>query len=216
MDSSSLSRRTFLVDTARVAARLDGSPLTSGFLTACARRRRRPSAPSANLTAAEMRSLRAFAAQILPSDKVFPAPPRPGPADSSTGTRMLRGLPTRCPVPTNPDRSRRSRRARQQPPASARAFAPPSPALTTDRDHAADPSNAVLRGRANARRHRNVRRSLVRRQSPRRGMDDARHRAPSELRGAVRLVRRTSRVAARRGSRMNAAHVLASATRSTS
>lgn len=80
MDSSSLSRRTFLVDTARVAT-VGWLALDLGFLTACARDSVDPSARGANLTAAEMRALRAFAAQILPSDKELPGATEAGAAD---------------------------------------------------------------------------------------------------------------------------------------
>jgi gluconate 2-dehydrogenase gamma chain len=80
VDSSSLSRRTFLVDTARVAT-VGWLALDLGFLAACARDGVEHDARRANLTAAEMRALRAFAAQILPSENGLPGANEAGAAD---------------------------------------------------------------------------------------------------------------------------------------
>jgi gluconate 2-dehydrogenase gamma chain len=65
-----LPRRTFLVDAARVAA-AGWLTLELQLLAACARDSRRDTG-FAHLTADEGRTLRAFAAQILPSDNGIP------------------------------------------------------------------------------------------------------------------------------------------------
>jgi gluconate 2-dehydrogenase gamma chain len=73
-----LPRRTFLIDAARVAA-AGWLTLELQLLAGCARDNRRDTG-FAHLTAAEGRTLRAFAAQILPSDNGFPGADEAGAA----------------------------------------------------------------------------------------------------------------------------------------
>jgi gluconate 2-dehydrogenase gamma chain len=66
-----VSRRSFLIDAARVAA-AGWLTLELQLLVSCARDDGQRDADFANLTAAEGRTLRAFASQILPSDDDVP------------------------------------------------------------------------------------------------------------------------------------------------
>lgn len=72
-------RRTFLVDAARVAA-AGWLTLDLQLLVGCARDRSSRHAGFAHLTAAEGRTLRAFAAQILPSNNGAPGADEAGAA----------------------------------------------------------------------------------------------------------------------------------------